>query len=162
VTTVEREVRGHDQGWYQLRIRSYKDHDNRIDGAVLSLLDIAKLKASEREAVQARRLADELLQAIEKPLALLTGDGRLRSANLSFVRVLGLRGEEAVGRRLEELVPKEWDGARLRGLIGKRPRRRGLQQVAIPGDGDGGTARRLAARRIEIEGDEVVLLTVET
>ena len=159
VTTVEREVQGHDEGWYRLRIRSYKDHDNRIDGAVLSLLDIGQLKASERQARLARRLADELLQTLGQPVALLTADGRLRSANHSFVRLLGLRDEEAVGRRLDELVPKEWDGDELRALLAGKVRRR-LQQIALPADG--GPPQRLAARRIEIEGDEMVLLSIES
>ncbi|HXT21751.1 MAG TPA: PAS domain-containing protein [Thermoanaerobaculia bacterium] len=124
---------------------------------MLSLLDIEQLKARERQALHARRLAEEVLQAIDRPLAVLSADGRLRSANHSFVRLLGLR-EEAVGRRLEELVPKEWDGDELRELFAKETRQR-LRQIAIPGDG--GPPRRLAARRIEIEGDEVVLLAVE-
>ena len=160
-TAVEREVRDNDGRWYQLRIRSYKDHDNRIYGAVLLLSDIEQVKASERVAAYARQLADEVLQAVEQPLALVGADGRLRAANHPFARLFGLRGEEAIGRRLEELAPKEWEGARLRELLAKRSRRR-PQAIVIPGDGNGGKPRRLVARRIDIEGDEAVLLAIET
>jgi len=160
VTTVEREVRGREQGWYHLRIRSYKDHDNRIDGAVLSLLDIERLKAYEREAALARQLAEEVLQTVGTPLALVGGEGRLRALNHAFAGLLGLSTSEAVGRPLDELVPEEWDGPQLRELLAKRPRRRGGRQIAIPTDGDGGRTRRLSVRRVEAADDYLLLLTV--
>ena len=160
VTTVEREVRGREQGWYQLRIRSYKDFDNRIDGAVLSLLDIEQLKAHEREAGIARQLVEEVLQAVGTPLALVGGDGRLRALNLAFAGLLGLSATEAVGRPLDELVPEEWDGPQLRELLAKRPPRRGGRKIAIPADGDGGRPRRLSVRRVETADDQLLLLSV--
>ncbi|HEV8238297.1 MAG TPA: CheR family methyltransferase [Thermoanaerobaculia bacterium] len=158
-TAVEREVRGPDQSWYELRVRSYKNHENRIDGAVLSLLDIEQSKAHQREATDARRLADEVLQAIDTPLALIDAEGRLRSANHPFARLLGLRDVDAIGRRFEELAPEQWNGGELRDLLAKHGRRQ-TPAIAIPGDGGGAPARRLVARRIEIEGEEAVLLSV--
>jgi two-component system, chemotaxis family, CheB/CheR fusion protein len=160
VTAVEREVRGPDKSWFQLRIRSYKDLDNRIDGAVLSLTDIQGIKALERDATHARRLAAELLHAIDSPLALLDADGRLRTANRAFAQLLGPRGDEAIGRRLEELAPREWESAGLRDLLVRRPRRQPLVEITVPGDGDGRRPRRLMARRLAIEGEEAILLSI--
>lgn len=44
VTAVERDVQGRDGRWFSLRIRPYKDLNNKIDGAVLALFDIDLLK----------------------------------------------------------------------------------------------------------------------
>src|SRR6185436_16027710 len=118
-------VRGTANGtWYELRIRSYKDHDNRIDGAVLTLSDIAEAKERERELVYSRRLAEAVLQAAAQPLALIGDDLKLRALNSAFAALLGLRGEDGVGRRFDEVAPGKWDAEGLRELQVKRARGR--------------------------------------
>jgi len=44
VTQVERDIQARDGRWFSLRIRPYKDLNNKIDGAVLALFDIDLLK----------------------------------------------------------------------------------------------------------------------
>jgi two-component system CheB/CheR fusion protein len=154
VSTVERQVRGPEDRWFQLRIRSYKDADHRIDGAVLTLFDIDQMKAHERDAKSARRLAEELLHGAQQPLAVLGSDLRLLSANRPFAQALAVPLEGAVGRRFEDLAPPGWDGGKVRELLGKR--RRGPREIELPPDG--GSSRRLAARRLQVEGDEVIFL----
>ena len=45
----EREVRDSDGHWYLLAVRPYKTDDNKIDGAVVTLLDVDAIK-TERAA----------------------------------------------------------------------------------------------------------------
>ena len=47
VTTHEREVRDRNDRWYLLRIRPYRTFENKIDGAVMMLVDIDNLKRAE-------------------------------------------------------------------------------------------------------------------
>src|SRR6187200_2186831 len=47
VAPVEREVRDKGGRWFSLRIRPYKNVDNKIDGAVLTLFDVDVTKRSE-------------------------------------------------------------------------------------------------------------------
>lgn len=49
VSVREREVRDREGRWYSLRVRPYLSLDNKIEGAVLVLIDIDKLKRSEQE-----------------------------------------------------------------------------------------------------------------
>jgi two-component system CheB/CheR fusion protein len=44
VSTREREVRDNEGRWYSMRIRPYRTTDNKIDGAVLLLVDVDRLK----------------------------------------------------------------------------------------------------------------------
>jgi two-component system CheB/CheR fusion protein len=44
----EREVRGRDGRWHLLRVRPYRTHDNKIEGAVVMLIDIDVVKRSEQ------------------------------------------------------------------------------------------------------------------
>ena len=44
VTIREREVQDRDGRWYSMRIRPYRTADNKIDGAVILLVDIDAVK----------------------------------------------------------------------------------------------------------------------
>jgi two-component system, chemotaxis family, CheB/CheR fusion protein len=43
-TVREREVRDRDGRWYSMRLRPYRAGDDRIDGAVIVLVDIDRLR----------------------------------------------------------------------------------------------------------------------
>ncbi|MGH8526696.1 MAG: PAS domain S-box protein, partial [Gammaproteobacteria bacterium] len=60
----EREVRDNAGHWYQLRARSYLTLDNKIDGAVLLLVDIDALKRSELRFQTAMRESQARYQAL--------------------------------------------------------------------------------------------------
>ena len=47
-TANEREVQDRNQRWYLLRVRPYRTFENKIDGAVILLVDIDNLKRAER------------------------------------------------------------------------------------------------------------------
>lgn len=51
----EREVQDHEGRWYSLRIRPYRTAENRIEGAVICLVDIDELKRSIDEKVQRQK-----------------------------------------------------------------------------------------------------------
>ena len=50
----ESEVQDRDGRWYRMQIRPYKTTDNKIDGAIVSLVDIDALKHHLSEAQQAK------------------------------------------------------------------------------------------------------------
>jgi PAS domain-containing protein len=64
--------------WFSLRIRPYKNLENRIDGAVLSLFDINDTKRQEGEIREARDLAEAVVQTMRQPLIVLDGSLRVR------------------------------------------------------------------------------------
>jgi len=45
LTVYERDVQDRSGRWFALRVRPYKDLENRIDGAVLTLFDIDSARA---------------------------------------------------------------------------------------------------------------------
>jgi len=68
IAARECEVRDKDGHWYLLRARPYVTVDNKIDGAVLVLLDIDALKRSERAITQERDYAEATLRTARDPL----------------------------------------------------------------------------------------------
>ncbi|HSC46053.1 MAG TPA: chemotaxis protein CheB, partial [Candidatus Acidoferrum sp.] len=74
VREQEREARDHDGHWYSLRARPYMTVDNKVDGAVLVLVDITDLKHAEREAKAARNYAEATIRTMRDPLIVLRAD----------------------------------------------------------------------------------------
>ena len=52
VTPFERQVADDDGHWYSLRLRPYQTRDNRVDGAIMTLIDINKMAETLRSALQ--------------------------------------------------------------------------------------------------------------
>jgi two-component system CheB/CheR fusion protein len=108
VAPVEREVQDRQGRWYWLRIRPYKSHENRIDGAVLALFDIDPLKRSEQRADTAEAFAEAMLAGAAQPTAVLGPDLHVRQSNPAFASLFGRSPDELQGRVLTELGGAAW------------------------------------------------------
>jgi two-component system CheB/CheR fusion protein len=108
VSAVEREVQDREGRWYSLRIRPYKSLDNKIDGAVLALIDVNVLKQSEQRVAAAQQFADLVIETSPQPVAVLGPDLRVRQVNAAFAALLSLSSEEIRGRVLPELAGPLW------------------------------------------------------
>ncbi len=96
VSPRERDVRDRDGRWYSLRLHPYRTQDNRIDGAVLALVDIDNLKRAE-QALRESEARFELL-ADSAPVLIWTteADGR-RFVNRAYQEFVG-EPESAIAR----------------------------------------------------------------
>ena len=108
----EVQVRAHDGRWFTVRIMPYRTQDNRIDGVVITFIDISAAKTLER----ALRLADHRFRlAIEHaPLSMFSQDLDLRYTWVHNLQPQ-LRAGDAIGKRDADLLPPE-DAARLTAL----------------------------------------------
>jgi len=113
----EREVQDNNGRWYSLRVRPYFTLDNKVDGAVLVLVDIDALKQTQREITEAREFAESTVETVREPLLVLDGELRVTSANGSFYREFSVTPAETVGRLIYDLGNRQWDIPRLRALL---------------------------------------------
>jgi len=116
VSVLEREVRDRQGRWYSLRIRPYKDVDNRIDGAILALFDTDGPKRTEDRARAAIDLARCLVETAEQPVVLLDKDLRIVQANAAFGR-LTMRGGDLRNQLLTDILLHRLDVAPFRDLL---------------------------------------------
>jgi two-component system CheB/CheR fusion protein len=110
----DREVRDTGGRWYSLRVRPYLTLDNKVDGAVIVLVDIDTLKRSQQALSETDRRKDEFVamlgHELRNPLSALShaidllgrvpGD-RQRSEEL---RGLMVRQTQRIGTLLDQLL----------------------------------------------------------
>jgi len=89
----ESEVQDREGRWYRLQIRPYKTTDNRIDGAILSLVDIHTLRQVAREAQLARKEAEQANRAKDQFMAVLSHELRTPLTSI-LLHAQILRGRE--------------------------------------------------------------------
>jgi len=136
--------------WFALRIRPYKNVDNRIDGAVLSLFDIDALHCQEVELRELRHYAEAVVEAVRQPLVVLDHELRVRTANASFLAAAGLEIDVVRGRPFLDLANGEWGGEALRHALARMADGGSDDRVVVRVSPAGVTrAIRVEARRIE-------------
>ena len=108
VTVKELEVRDRRGRWFYLRLRPYLTIDNKIDGAVLVLVDIDSLKRAEvslRESEERYRLTVE--GAIGYAIFLLDEHGRVSVWNTGAQRLFGYSEAEVLGEPISRLYTQD-------------------------------------------------------
>ncbi len=102
----EVEVQDREGHWYSLRIRPYRTAENKIDGAVIVLVDIGDV----------RQGLEEVLEMVSEPMLLLTSDLKVSRANEAFYETFAVKREETEGKSFFKLGDRQWDIAALRGM----------------------------------------------
>ncbi len=160
----EFDVRDRSGRWYSARIRPYITIDNKIDGAVLAVVDVDAMRQNAERLRQARENADAIVETVWQPLVVLDDDLRLKRGNGPFFRTFGLVPERAIGRPLYSLLGGPWDQpalvATVLDLLG---RGRDLENFELEIADESRRAFLLNSRRIdghETEG-KMILVAIE-
>jgi len=100
----EKEVRTEDGRWYSRRIMPYRTLDNRIDGVVITFVDITDRKQAADAVV--RRLAAVVENSADAIFS-KDLDATIRTWNRGAERLYGYSHDEAVGQSIKLLVPED-------------------------------------------------------
>ena len=104
VVPYEEEAQGRERRWYRLQIRPYTTVDKRIDGAVLSVVDIDALKRAVGAAEWARDYAKATVEAVQVPLVVFNEKYEVVSANGAFEERYGVPREAVAGRSIQDFM----------------------------------------------------------
>ena len=138
---LRREVRGRSGHWYDMRLRPYRTVENKIDGVVITFLDISELRSGE---ARQRLLLSELTHRVRNILAVIRAIARhtLRADPANKELIDSFEGRlSALASAHTLLVESDWKGADLGELA--------QQQLAA--------YRPRPPDRLRIEGEPVLL-----
>jgi two-component system CheB/CheR fusion protein len=159
VTPTERTVRDQHGNVFALRIRPYKNLENRIDGAVLALFES---ESADLRTSAVTKACTAVVEAASQPMALLDAGLRVRGLNEAFSTVFGLNRADALDRPLLELNRGQWDGELRKVLLGEL--QCGADGIEVdhefPGLGPGRV--RVTVRRIVEPGIREPLMVLAT
>jgi two-component system CheB/CheR fusion protein len=113
----EREVSDLSGRWYLLRIQAFKTKEDRVEGAVVMLLDIDERKRVVHRLEYASAELEAIVQTVRHAMLILDSDLRVRRANRAFYRLFRVTAEETEGRHVYELGAGQWDVPELRRLL---------------------------------------------
>jgi two-component system, chemotaxis family, CheB/CheR fusion protein len=108
VNPQEQEVQDPDGRWYSLRIRPYKGVDNRLDGAVLTVIDIDASRRYQRQVERSRDYFMKIVETVNQPLLVLDDGLRVRTASNSFYEAFQVNPQHSEGASIYELANGRW------------------------------------------------------
>ena len=117
-TVFEREVQDKEGCWYSLRIHPYRTTDNRIEGAVLQLVDIDPLKRTIEAAEAARKYSEAIIATVREPLLVLDRDLNIKTANQSFIDTFRVAEKDLAGTSIYQLRGGDWNFPSVRQMLG--------------------------------------------
>ena len=114
LTTTEREVRSTDGDWYLTRLRPYRTVEDKIDGVVVTFVDIGE-----------RRRAEDALRESDAQMQILVAELQHRTRNLIGVIMAIVNRGAAAGQTADEFKASLGERlmalARVQGLLSRRP-----------------------------------------
>jgi len=113
------EVRTVSGVWYMRRILPYRTVDDRVDGVVITFVDISEMKAAEGRIVAARAQADDIINSIHQSLVVLDDELHVVAAGRSFYSAFHAAPQDTIGRLLWNSDEHHLDVAELHAFLQK-------------------------------------------
>ena len=104
----EREVQDREGRWYSMRVRPYRTMDNKIDGAVMTFIDIDAAKRIHLELQREQTFTAAVLESAAALVMVTDMEGHIARFNLACRRLSEYSFEEVEGKPVwDVLVPPE-------------------------------------------------------
>ncbi len=110
----EREVASHALRWYLMRLRPYRTVDDRIDGVVVTFIDITERRATEdalRKSEDRLRQMTQLVEMSGEPICVWDYNDGVVEWNRGSELLFGYGREEALGREKQALLGTRFIGS---------------------------------------------------
>jgi two-component system, chemotaxis family, CheB/CheR fusion protein len=102
LTPVRREVRSRDGRWYDVRLRPYRTVDDKIDGVVITFVDVTErlqVERALRDSEVSLRQGKRLMELSHDPIFIWDFDDGIVEWNRGSVELYGFSREEALGKQ---------------------------------------------------------------
>jgi two-component system, chemotaxis family, CheB/CheR fusion protein len=104
---IRREIRSRDNRWYDVRLRPYRTVDDKIDGVVITFVDVTERRQIEealRGSEQLLRQDKRLVELSHDPIFIWDFDSGILEWNRGSEELYGYTREEALGKKKDQLL----------------------------------------------------------
>ena len=137
-----RQVEDEEGHWYTLWVRPYKTGDNKIDGAVITFMDINDVKEVQHRLENLLVYTRGILDTTFAPLLVLDAQLRIKTANAAFYKIFSTDAARTEGKLVYELDNDQWGLPHLRSTLEKSvTERQPFQDLEVTFDIPGGVSR---------------------
>ena len=150
----------------RLNARRLRREGNNATLFLLAIEDTTERRQAERVVEAARNYAESIVDTVRKPLVILDGGLRVKSANRAFCQTFHVTPEETANRPVYDLGNRQWDIPALRTLLEEvLPQKTVFNDYEVDHDfpGIGRRIMLLNARRLDRGPDAttLILLAIE-
>jgi two-component system, chemotaxis family, CheB/CheR fusion protein len=103
-----------DGRWFSVQVRPYRTVDDRIEGAVITFLDIDDLTRALESAEAARDFAEGMVETVQHPLLVLDHDFRIQRVTSDFYKDFQVTPNETLGQSIFSVGNGQWNFPQLR------------------------------------------------
>lgn len=162
LSVIEREMVDVDGNWYLVRLRPYRSNEDRIEGVVVTFVDVTPMKQTEEKLRASSAFQEDIIHTIREGLLVLNLDLRVEFANQPFYQMFAVKEMETVGTLIYQLGNGQWDIPELRRLLEEvLPNNQIFNDYEMAHEFEtiGWRAMRLNGRRLD--GQQRILLAIE-
>ncbi len=106
---MQKEIPSKDGRWFQVRLMPYRTSDDRIDGLVITFINISAHKTTEGKLFESERLNRMLLNTSSKIKIILTNDWKIMAMSAAAELFFGKNQENCTDRNFIEIfVPEKF------------------------------------------------------
>jgi two-component system, chemotaxis family, CheB/CheR fusion protein len=116
---IEKQIPGKDGKWYSIRLMPYRTFDDRIDGLVITFIDITDLKQMEQKYKEAVEMHDFLVNNSKGVFLKLSAECQVVEFNPGAEKFFGVKRENALGKDFFRLFVSETAQVKSRQALNK-------------------------------------------
>jgi two-component system CheB/CheR fusion protein len=105
----QQEVKDEKDHWYEMRIRPYLTAEKKIDGKVITLVDIDNVIQGKKSVEKSRNFAESVLETINEPLVVLDADLKVIMANRALGQIFKSKPAEVLNKHIYEVGSRQLD-----------------------------------------------------
>ncbi|HTB13323.1 MAG TPA: CheR family methyltransferase [Bryobacteraceae bacterium] len=100
--------------WFSVQVRPYRTVDDRIDGAVVTFLDIDEVTRALETAEASRDFAEGMVETVQHPLLVLDHELHIQRVTSGFYRDFRTTPNETLGQSIFDVGSGQWNSPLLR------------------------------------------------
>ncbi len=100
---IEKEISTTDKHWYNIRITPYKTFENKMDGLVITFIDITKSKYLEEKLKNSQMMFQSFIEFLSEGIISLSTDGTVTAFNQAAEKIIGMERNQVLGNNYYNL-----------------------------------------------------------